>query len=229
MVGVPSIGTITITLQVELVFSLIIMVALGILFVYAGNKVKKADPLERPSGIVLVAETGISMGYNYIKSVMPQQKFEKNYYPYFVMMFAYLVCANLSGLLGFEAPTSNYSITLAITLITFALIQWESIKKLGGLGYLKDKLIPPTNLLSAVSPAISLSMRLFGNILSGSVMMTMVYSFTSWLSSFLCPVNILGPVIAPVLHCYFDIFAGCIQTLVFVTLSSILISVEAAD
>ena len=32
---------------------------------------------------------------------------------------------------------------------------------------------------------------------------------------------------APVLHAYFDVFAGCIQTLVFVTLSSILISIEA--
>ena len=41
------------------------------------------------------------------------------------------------------------------------------------------------------------------------------------------PVNFLGPIIAPVLHAYFDVFAGCIQTLVFVTLSSILIAIEA--
>jgi len=41
--------------------------------------------------------------------------------------------------------------------------------------------------------------------------------------------NFLGPVIAPWLHCYFDVFAGCIQTLVFVTLSSILIMMENPD
>jgi len=226
MPSAPMIGTIHITLQPELVFSLIITLALTIFFVYAGNKVKKANPLEKPKGLVLVVETGVETVYNYMKSIMPEP-FEKNYYPYFAMMFVYLLCANLSGLIGFDAPTSNYSITLAITLITFTLIQWNAIKKKGGLIYVKELIWPPTNILGAISPLISLSMRLFGNILSGTILMGLVYSFTGWLSSLILPVNFLGPIIAPVLHAYFDVFAGCIQTLVFVTLSSILIAVEA--
>ena len=226
MISGPVIGTITITLQPELVFSLIIMTALCILFIYAGNKVKKANPLERPKGIVLVAETGVNMIYNYMKSIMPYQ-FEKNYYPYFAMIFVYLICANLSGLLGFDSPTSNYSITLAITLITFGLIQWNALKKKGGFTYVKDIVWPPTNIPGVFSPLISLSMRLFGNIMSGTILMGLVYSFTGWLSGLLIPFNFLGPVITPILHCYFDVFSGCIQTLVFVTLSSILIAVEA--
>ncbi|MEE0967427.1 MAG: F0F1 ATP synthase subunit A [Bacilli bacterium] len=226
MISAPVIGTITITLQPELVFSLIIMAALCILFIYAGTKIKKANPLERPKGIVLVAETGVQMIYNYMKSIMPQQ-FEKNYYPYFAMMFLYLICANLSGLIGFDGPTSNYSITLAITLITFGLIQWNALKKKGGFTYIKDIVWPPTNIPGVLSPLISLSMRLFGNIMSGTILMGLVYSLTGWISSFIIPFNFLGPVIAPVLHAYFDVFSGCIQTLVFVTLSSILIAVEA--
>ena len=226
MISGPVIGTITITLQPELVFSLIIMTALCILFIYAGNKVKKANPLERPKGIVLVAETGVNLIYNYMKSIMPYQ-FEKNYYPYFAMLFLYLICANLSGLIGFAAPTSNYSITLAITLITFGLIQWNALKKKGGFTYVKDIVWPPTNIPGVFSPLISLSMRLFGNIMSGTILMGLVYSFTGWLSGLLIPFNFLGPVITPILHCYFDVFSGCIQTLVFVTLSSILIAVEA--
>lgn len=219
-------STVHIELQVEIIFSLIIMVALTAFFIYAGKKVKAANPLERPKGIVLVCETGVEMIYNYMKSIMPSQ-FERNYYPYFAMLFVYLIVANLSGLIGFQAPTSNYSITLALTLITFALIQFNALKKKGGLTYIKDLLWPPTNLLSAISPLISLSMRLFGNILSGTILMSLVYSFTGWLSGFLVPVNFLGPVLAPVLHAYFDVFAGCIQTLVFVTLSGILIAIEA--
>lgn len=70
-------------------------------------------------------------------------------------------------------------------------------------------------------------MRLFGNILSGTILMGLVYQFTGWLSGMILPVNFLGPILAPVLHAYFDVFAGCIQTLVFVTLSSILIAIEA--
>ena len=70
-------------------------------------------------------------------------------------------------------------------------------------------------------------MRLFGNILIGTILMSLVYQFTGWVSALIIPFNFLGPVIAPVLHAYFDVFAGCIQTLVFVTLSSILIAIEA--
>ena len=168
------------------------------------------------------------MIYDYLKSIMPK-KFEKNYYPYFAMLFAYLIIANLSGLLGFEAPTSNYSITLALTTITFCLIQFNAIKKQGLLSYIWGAVWPPTNLLSILSPLISLSMRLFGNILSGSILMYLVYQLTGYISGLLINFNFLGPVIAPWLHCYFDVFAGCIQTLVFVTLSSILIMMENPD
>lgn len=216
-----------ITIQVELIFSLIIMFALGIFFIYVGKKVMVSNPLEKPKGIVLVCETGVEMIYNYMKSIMPSQ-FEKSYYPYFAMLFVYLICANLSGLIGFDSPTSNFSITLALTLITFVLIQWNALKKKGGWTYFKELVWPPTNLLGTLAPLISLSMRLFGNILSGTILMGLVYSFTGWLSGLISvPFNIFGPVIAPVLHAYFDIFSGCIQTLVFVTLSSILISIEA--
>lgn len=226
MISAPVIGTITITLQPELVFSLIIMATMSIFFIYVGSKVKKADPLGRPSGIVLAAEVGVEMIYNYMKSIMPG-KFEKNYYPYFAMIFIYLLFANLSGLIGFDAPTSNYSITLAITLITFSLIQWNAFKKKGGFNYIKDIIWPPTNIPGLFAPLISLSMRLFGNVMSGTILMGLIYSFTGWLSGFLMPFNFLGPIITPLLHCYFDVFAGFIQTLVFVTLSSILIAVEA--
>lgn len=216
-----------ITIQVELIFSLIIMFVLGIFFIYVGKKVMASNPLEKPKGIVLVCETGVEMIYNYMKSIMPSQ-FEKSYYPYFAMLFVYLICANLSGLIGFDSPTSNFSITLALTLITFVLIQWNALKKKGGWTYFKELVWPPTNLLGTLAPLISLSMRLFGNILSGTILMGLVYSFTGWLSGLISvPFNIFGPVIAPVLHAYFDIFSGCIQTLVFVTLSSILISIEA--
>jgi len=219
-------SAIHIELQVELVFSLIIIAALSLFFIFAGKKVMAANPLEKPKGIVLVCETGIEMIYNYMKSIMPSQ-FEKSYYPYFSMLFLYLIVANLSGLIGFDAPTSNFSITLAITLITFVLIQFNAWKKKGTFHYIKELVWPPTNILGAVSPLISLSMRLFGNILSGTILMGLVYQFTGWLSGMILPVNFLGPILAPVLHAYFDVFAGCIQTLVFVTLSSILIAIEA--
>ncbi|MBS5587972.1 MAG: F0F1 ATP synthase subunit A [[Clostridium] spiroforme] len=215
-------------IQTELIFSLLIMIGLGIFFVYAGKKVSMADPTSRPKGIVLVVETGVKMMDDYMKTIMPK-KFAKNYYPYFAMVFCFILVSNLSSLFGIESPTSNYSITFAMTLITFTLIQYNALKKKGFFKYIWDVVWPPTNILGTISPLISISMRLFGNILSGSILMTLVYQFTSYLSSFIIDFNFLGPIIAPVLHCYFDIFAGCIQTLVFVTLSSILIMMENSD
>lgn len=218
-----------IVIQSELIYSLLITIALIIAFYVIGNKVKQADPLARPHGIVLAVETGIDMLKGYIGSMM-DEKFAKNYYPYFAMIFIYLLVANVSGLIGFEAPTSNFSITLAITIVTFCLIQYNAIKKQGIGSYIKGQLLPPTNLLGTISPLISLSMRIFGNILSGTILMSLVYSFTGWLSGVVgSHFNLFGPVIAPILHCYFDLFAGFVQTLVFVTLSCILISIEAED
>ena len=221
-------GNIHIVIQPELVFSLIIMTILSIFFVLVGRKVKVADPTKRPKGVVLVCETGVKMIQDYMETLMPS-KFSKNYYPYFAMMFIYIFISNISGLFGFEAPTSNYSITLAITIITFTLIQYNALKTKGVFTYIKDIIWPPTNILGTLAPLISLSMRLFGNIVAGSILLSLIYSFTGYLSQYVINFNFLGPVIAPIFHAYFDVFAGFIQTLVFVTLSSILISLEAIE
>ena len=217
-----------IVIQPELVFSLIIMTILSIFFVLVGRKVKFADTTKRPKGVVLVCETGVKMIQDYMETLMPS-KFSKNYYPYFAMMFIYIFISNISGLFGFEAPTSNYSITLAITIITFTLIQYNALKTKGVFTYIKDIIWPPTNILGTLAPLISLSMRLFGNIVAGSILLSLIYSFTGYLSQYVINFNFLGPVIAPIFHAYFDVFAGFIQTLVFVTLSSILISLEASE
>lgn len=221
-------GNIHIVIQPELVFSLIIMTILSIFFVLVGRKVKVADPTKRPKGVVLVCETGVKMIQDYMETLMPS-KFSKNYYPYFAMMFIYIFISNISGLFGFEAPTSNYSITLAITIITFTLIQYNALKTKGVFTYIKDIIWPPTNILGTLAPLISLSMRLFGNIVAGSILLSLIYSFTGYLSQYVINFNFLGPVIAPIFHAYFDVFAGFIQTLVFVTLSSILFSLEASE
>ena len=131
-------GDIHIVIQPELIFSLIIMTVLSIFFILAGRKIKAADSTKRPTGIVLVCETGVKMIQDYMATLMPAQ-FSKNYYPYFAMLFCYLIVANISGLIGFDAPTSNYSITLAMTIITFVLIQFNAIRKKGIKSYIERK------------------------------------------------------------------------------------------
>lgn len=217
-----------IVIQSELVYSLIITTVLAIFFIWVGKKFKEADPLERPHGIMLVFESLIKWFYDYFGGIFPK-KFSQNYYVWYTMLFIWLVCSNLSGLIGFDAPTSNWSVTLSLTMVTFVLIQINSIKHQGLGSYIKGNLIPPTNLFGLISPLISISLRIFCNMLSGTFIMALVYTFTNWLSSHIIPFNFIGPLVAPLLHAYFDVFSGVIQALVFVTISTIMISIENPD
>jgi F-type H+-transporting ATPase subunit a len=80
-------------------------------------------------------------------------------------------------------------------------------------------LMLPMNIISELSTPISLSFRLFGNILGGLIIMGMVYSLPVWWN--------FG--IPAVLHIYFDVFAGCIQTVIFVMLSMTFIKDKIND
>ena len=78
---------------------------------------------------------------------------------------------------------------------------------------------------------LSMALRLFGNITCGSIMMSLVYMGTANLSNAIAGLvgiqgtvfNFMAPIITPILHMYFDLFAGFIQTLVFVTLTIVLL------
>lgn len=218
-----------IVIQPEIVSSLIITTLFCILFVYCGSQIKKADPLKKPTGVVLMVETVVNILQDYFHTIWPNQKMESKLTPYFAVVALYIFISNISGLFCLESPTSNFSITLTLSLITFTMIQLTAFKKKGAFSYFKELVWPPTNILSALAPLISLSMRLFGNIVSGGILMSLLYAATGlasdWLFGFI-PFNIVAPVVAPVLHAYFDVFAGFIQTFIFVTLSSIFIALE---
>ncbi len=230
MGDIIELENVRIIIQPEIVSSVIITLALCLFFVYAGRKLAKANPLEKPKGIVLAVETVVNIFQNFFHTIFPNQKMEKSLSPYFMVLALFIFTSNISGLVCLESPTSNFSITLTLALITFAMIQLTALKKKGTLKYVWNLIWPPTNILSTLAPLISLSMRIFGNIVSGGILMSLVYAATGYLSGLLfsfIPINVVGPIIAPVLHAYFDVFAGFIQTFIFVTLSSVYISMEA--
>ena len=89
----------------------------------------------------------------------------------------------------------------------------------------------PMNIIGKFSTMLSMALRLFGNITCGSIMMSLVYMGTANLSNAIAGLvgiqgtvfNFMAPIITPILHMYFDLFAGFIQTLVFVTLTIVLL------
>lgn len=216
----------------EVISIIVLTIVLSILFITVGRKLKKLNPDEVPKGLTrnLIFYVETLNGYT-VESM--GEKHGKTMAAYIGSVFTFILLANMMGLLGFETPTSSLSVTLVFAVISFILIQRASIQTNGFKGYIKGFFEPfflfvIPNFFGAVAPLISLSLRLFGNVLSGSVIMTLVYTFAAWVSSFLfgSGFNWFGVIIAPVLHLYFDLFSAFLQAFIFISLTQILISVE---
>lgn len=222
--------------QREQVSILILTIVLSALFYIVGTKLKKLDYKEVPKGIPFLAVL-YDQKFSELTIQNMGEKHGKRMAAYIGSLFIYIFVANISGLFGLSAPTSNFSVTFMLALITFIMIHYAKIDANGFKGYIKGYFEPFApfvipNIFGAVSPLISLSLRLFGNILSGTVIMTLVYSFGSWLSSFVPLIgkfNFMGVVFAPVLHLYFDLFSGFLQAFLFISLTSIMIAVEYSE
>ena len=219
-------GDKTIWLHESLFTTFVIVLVLGILSLYIHSKIKKADFKEKPTGFLHIVEILVEAVNNLTVQTMGEHN--KGFAPYMLSLGAFLVCANLSGLLGFVPPTSDYNVTLALALITFAMIHFFSVKTKGIGGYLKQytepiAILTPINILGELANPISLSFRLFGNVLSGMLIMSLVYQGIGLISKFIIPL------VAWPLHGYFDVFSGMLQTFIFLMLSMTYINSDMAS
>lgn len=165
----------------------------------------------------VVAEMLVDTIYNLTETTMGK-KF-KHWAPYIGTLMLYIGIANISGLLGFRPPTADLNTTLGLALMTFFLTQFMGLRSKGLGGYLKGFLDPmpfllPLNIMGELANPISLSFRLFGNIVGGLIIMTLVYQALGYFAVF----------VPAVLHAYFDLFAGLLQSFIFAMLTMVFVS-----
>ncbi len=193
---------------------LIVMLCMVLFAVVANRKMKKATdvPDDTQNVIELVVEwlgglVDSNMGANAPKFVN-----------YISTIFMFILLSNIAGLFGLRPPTADYGTTFALGLITFVMIHYNKVKHNTAKKLWVDWCSPlppwmplwlPINLISEIAVPISLSLRLFANVLSGTVMMALVYGLLSKIA-YVWPA---------VLHVYFDLFSGAIQTYVFCMLT----------
>ncbi|NLY09172.1 MAG: F0F1 ATP synthase subunit A [Tissierellia bacterium] len=198
-----------------------VVILLSIGGIIIGGKFKNLDPTTKPKGILHIAEITVESMQNLVITNMGKHNLK--FAPYILTLALFLLFSNLWGLLGLTPPTSDVSITMSLALITFALTQIFSFRSNGGfLGYLKSftepiVVITPVNIIGELANPISLSFRLFGNIMSGGLILGLVYAA---LGNF-------SPIFTPLLHAYFDIFAGVLQTFIFVMLTMLYVGGDA--
>lgn len=204
---------------------------MSLTFIWFGKHINELEVDKKPKGVANVVITYVSMLRNVVLQNMGPRG--ENYAAYISTIFLYILISNMSGLLGLNPPTGNYSVTLSFALISWLLIQKAKIQTNGVKDFIKGFFQPIflfviPNFFGTIAPLISLSLRMFGNVVAGGVIMTLLYQFTGWLTSFVLPgeFNILGMVVAPIFHVYFDIFSAFLQAFIFISLTTILTSVE---
>ena len=193
---------------------LIVMLIIIIFAIAANRAMKKAT--EVPTGFQNVVELMVEKLDGMVDS--PMGKNAPRFYNYIGTVFIFILLYNISGLLGLRPPTADYGVTLPLGILTFVLIHFNQFKYQNLKDIWVDMCSPlppwlpiwlPINLISEIAVPVSLSLRLFANVLSGTVMMALVYGLLGWFAT-------IWPA---ALHVYFDLFSGAIQTYVFCMLT----------
>ncbi len=218
--------------------SMIVMLIMIILAIYIGIRAHFHDPLKKPKGMLLIAEMGVTFFEDFAEGLLGRRF--RIFGGYLMAIGVYLFLAFIFGLTGLPSPMTTLSVPLSLGLSTFVLIH-ATAAKYNKIRYFKRYVEPlpfflPVNLISMWAPLLSLTLRLFGNALSGFVIMNIVYYALQNLSAMVfaaieSPLNevFIAPFIAWILHLYFDLFSGFIQTTVFLSLTTIYVGQETPD
>lgn len=222
----------------EVISSLIVMGIILILCLIVGIQAALQDPLKKPKGLLLIAEIGTNFFDGLVENLMGPSF--KGFGGYIMIISVYLFLSFIFGLCGLPSPMTNLAVPFSLGFTTLLLIhivsarytKWRYFKR-----YIEPiPIFLPINLISMWAPLLSLTLRLFGNAIAGMTLMSIVYNALNSLSAAMFSSlpgfwqNLtIAPFITWILHLYFDLFSGFIQTTVFIFLTMCLMSNEVPD
>ncbi len=174
-----------------------------------------------------------------VGSVMKSGK--ATWFPYVGGAFFFVLVSNIIGLIplpfgehhqpAFYAATANLNVTLMLALCTFVFTHYAGIRKNGGYHYIKawappgappvlKQMIWFIHVISEVFRLISLSVRLFANMVAGHAILAVFFAMALIFQSYLVGLALQG---ASVLIYMFEIFVAFIQAFIFAILSAVYI------
>lgn len=197
-----------------------LLIMLFIIAVACIIRVNLKGPEETPGMLQSFAEIAIEMLENMVTGIMGSNA--GRFMNYIGTIFIFILLSNISGIFGLRSPTADFGVTLPLGLMTFATVQYQNVKnnKFGAVTNLFQPVafLFPINLIGEIAVPFSLGLRLFGNILSGTVIVALYYGMVPILFKIGIPAA---------LHVYFDLFSGCIQAYVFCMLTMVYINDKA--
>lgn len=235
--------------QVKMVFITVLFIS--ILSIIIAIKARKTDPRHPSTGIVFIAEILVDGVNNFTKDIFGRRY--KPFAPYILTIALYIGINMFLGLFALPTPISSIWVCAGLGVTTFIWVHVTGATSNGVFNYIKSfayteklfKKLPwivnlpfvllancaliPFNLIGEIALPISLSLRLFGNVLSGAILLMLVYGCIDIFIDAFGGFGYIGLVIPPVFHAVFDIFFGLIQVYVFMILSAIFISLKLPE
>lgn len=198
-------------LNATIVFSWVVMIVLvGASFLIT----RQLKPGFNPSKQQILLETIVKTIQEQIEEVSNQKK--APFFPFVATLFLYIVLANILSIVpGFRPPTGSLSTTLALAICVFFAVPVYGIMMRGPKAYFKQYLEPtplmlPFNVIGEFSRTLSLAVRLFGNVMSGALIVGIILS--------------LIPLFFPIVMQAFGLLTGVIQAYIFTILALVYIS-----
>jgi F-type H+-transporting ATPase subunit a len=144
------------------------------------------------------------------------------YLPFLGALAIFIAVANVIGVVPFVvSPTRDVNTPLALALIVFFSVHYFGIRAKGVFGYLKSLASPifvlPLEIIGQLSRTLSLTVRLFGNIISTELIVAVIF--------------MLVPLIVPLPLIVFSMFTGLLQAYIFTALAAVFIGagLEASE
>ncbi len=140
----------------------------------------------------------------------------RRYLGFLATLFLFVAVAALGAIIpGFEPPTGSLSTTTALALCVFVAVMVFGVEERGMRDYLKSYAQPtaimlPFNIISEVSRTLALAVRLFGNMMSGAMIIAILLTIT--------------PFFFPVVMAVLGLLTGMVQAYIFFILATVYIA-----
>jgi F-type H+-transporting ATPase subunit a len=197
-----------------IIMTWIVMIAL-ILFAFLSTRKKGLIP----NPLQVVAELIVSAFDGLLKDALDEEM-GKKYFPMICCLFMFLLLSNWLGMIPkLEEPTKDLNTPLGMGLMGFVVAHYAGIKAKGFKQYAKEYMEPiffmaPLNIIGELAKIVSISFRLFGNIMGGAIIILVISHLVYSLA------------LPPFLNLFFSLFVGTVQAFVFTMLTLVYISVQ---
>ena len=207
-------GFVTINLTLVTTWAIMLFMVIGAKLIT--RKLKTSHKISRWQCILEIIVMGINKQIKEVGLENPEK-----YIGFIGTLFLFIAVANFWIVLPwYEPPTGSLSTTAALAIAVFLSVPFFGIQQSGFLAYLKTYIKPnfimlPFNIISELSRTLALAIRLFGNIMSGGMIIAILLS--------------ISPLFIPIVMKALGLLTGMVQAYIFSILATVYIAAAVEE